>query len=464
MENRKKLKLTYAIIVVTIVALLATLTLDLPMYTGLLTGFVFAAAIAFHMGFKLTEISKMTYEGIKKSIIVLFLMSLIGMLIGMWMGGGTVPAMIYYGLIYLTNSNIILAAFISCTIVSSIMGTAFGTVSTIGTVFISLAIGLNIPLAPLTGAIVSGSFFGDRTSPLSGSLNMTSQLTQTRVLDNIKHMNFTTIPTYALCLLLYWFTGRSYTGNFSGSSEVIYLQNLLNSSFNIDFILLISPIIILLCALVIKLPTLKSISTGLAASIIIYMTKNSGSAVDAMDFLINGFHPANSEISKLIAGGGLISMINIILLILASSGLIGILEGTNVIDPLINNFTKKIKNARDLIHKTSLLCISITTITCNQSLAIIISGHYLKTIYDDFNLSRNTLARTISDVGVVIVPLIPWNVNALFVVSITGVSTLEYLPYAFLCYIPVVMTFIYPFFIKNRANKSAKKENSKSLK
>ena len=58
MENRKKLKLTYAIIVVTIVALLATLTLDLPMYTGLLTGFVFAAAIAFHMGFKLTEISK----------------------------------------------------------------------------------------------------------------------------------------------------------------------------------------------------------------------------------------------------------------------------------------------------------------------------------------------------------------------------------------------------------------------
>lgn len=378
MQRKKDLKLTYAIILVTVSALLITLTMDKPLYLGLMAGLVFASIIAIFKGFKVKQIIKMLYKGIKESIIILFLMSLIGMLIGMWMGGGTVPSMIYYGFTYLTNSNIILTAFISCTVVSSIMGTAFGTVSTIGTVFLSLAIGLDIPLAPLTGAIVSGSFFGDRTSPLSGSLNMTSAMTQTTVMDNIKHMNYTTIPTYILCILLYWIVGRSYTGNFAGSTEIIYLQNLIDTTFNIDFTLLISPLLILLCAIILKLPTLKSISVGLIASILIYIVRDMESLSHVSYFLIFGYHPENPEISKLISGGGLLSMVDIILLILSSSGLIGLLEGTNVIDPLIENFTKNIKSAKNLIHKTSILCISITTITCNQSLSIIIPGHYLK--------------------------------------------------------------------------------------
>ncbi len=464
MQKGKDLKLTYAIILVTILALLTTLAMNKPLYLGLLAGLLFSSLVALAKGHNFNQIIKMIFEGIKKSIIILFLMSLIGMLIGMWMGGGTVPSMIYYGFTYLTNSNIILAAFISCTLVSSIMGTAFGTVSTIGTVFLSLAIGLDIPLAPLTGAIVSGSFFGDRTSPLSGSLNMTSALTQTTVIDNIKHMNYTTIPTYILCILLYWFIGKNYTGNFAGSTEIINLQNLLDATFSIDFMLLISPLLILICAVILKLPTLTSISVGLVASIIMYMTRDIGSLSDVSNFLIFGYHPENPEISKLISGGGFLSMVDILFLILSSSGLIGILEGTNVIDPLIANFTRNIKSAKNLVHKTSILCISITTITCNQSLSIIIPGHYLKTVYDDFKVSRNTLARTISDVGVVIVPLIPWNVNALFVVSITGVPTLDYLPYAFLCYIPVIITFIYPFFWKESANQPVKKESSNSTK
>lgn len=54
---------------------------------------------------------------------------------------------------------------------------------------------------------------------------------------------------------------------------------------------------------------------------------------------------------------------------------------------------------------------------------------------------------------------------AIILVTILALlTTLDYLPYAFLCYIPVIITFIYPFFWKKSANKPVKKEISNSTK
>lgn len=96
--------------------------------------------------------------------------------------------------------------------------------------------------------------------------------------------------------------------------------------------------------------------------------------------------------------------------------------------------------------KTALLRIVVCAITCSQALTTIIPGQYLKKVYSNFSVSKNTLARTISDAGIIIVALIPWNINAILVSSVTKVSTLEYLPYAFFCYLLPLLTFIYPNF------------------
>jgi Na+/H+ antiporter NhaC len=60
----------------------------------------------------------------------------------------------------------------------------------------------------------------------------------------------------------------------------------------------------------------------------------------------------------------------------------------------------------------------------------LITGNYFIEKYDAFKIDRRLLARTISDTGVVCVPLIPWNINGILVATVTGVSTAAYLPYA----------------------------------
>ncbi len=123
-----------------------------------------------------------------------------------------------------------------------------------------------------------------------------------------------------------------------------------------------------------------------------------------------------------------------------------------MIKPLIDMFSKTIKTAKELVLKTSILCIVINAITCNQSLSIIIPGKFLSKEYENKKLRREDLARTIADSGVVTVPLLPWNVNALAIVTILGVSTMSYLPYAFLCYLLPIMTVAYGFFAKIPSN------------
>jgi NhaC family Na+:H+ antiporter len=444
--NIINIKYTYLTIFISLASIIAAILLRAAVYWGLFAGFIVAVIVSFINGYSLKEVYSMTVTGVKRALLVLIMLSLIGMLISIWMASGTIPSMIFYGFKYLSGTNIILAAFITCSVISMVLGTALGTISTVGSVFLSLAIGLGFPLAPLVGAVVSGSYLGDRTSPMSSSANLTAVITETNIIDNIKHMMSTTIPVFSVTGLVYMIIGNKFVSKAGNLYEIEYIQNLLSSNFNISFISLIPPLLILLTSVILRLPIVKSIAIGLSASVLIFLIRDGALLKDTLYIAINGYYPIDKYIAKIMAGGGLISMKNVLLVIIFSTALNGILEGTRMIAPLIERFSSSITNFKNLIHKTSILCIAISVITCNQTLSSIIPGQYLKKTYENFSISRNTLARTISDTGIIIVPLIPWNVNAILVSSIMGISALKYIPFAFLCYLLPMLTFIYPSF------------------
>ena len=127
-------------------------------------------------------------------------------------------------------------------------------------------------------------------------------------------------------------------------------------------------------------------------------------------------------------------MIEVLLIIIGAIALSSIFQGTGFIKPIINKITSKIKSKGELILKTGIVS-SILTIACDQSVGIILTGGLLKDKYKELGIKNDILARTISDTGIIIAPLIPWNVNSLFILIITGVSTVTYAPYAILCYV-----------------------------
>ena len=69
-------------------------------------------------------------------------------------------------------------------------------------------------------------------------------------------------------------------------------------------------------------------------------------------------------------------------------------------------FLKNIKTYSQLTRKAAILSIVLSILTCNQTLTSIVTGKYLNSYYDDLNIKRNYLAKTIGDTGLNIVGII----------------------------------------------------------
>ena len=65
--------------------------------------------------------------------------------------------------------------------------------------------------------------------------------------------------------------------------------------------------------------------------------------------------------------------------------------------------------------------------------------------YDDLNIDRKVLSRSLEDTGTMCAALIPWNSNGIFMATTLGVATVQYIPYAFLGLITPVVAIAFAF-------------------
>ena len=151
----------------------------------LLLGFFIFTYISWRRGFILRDIIKMSFNGGKRAFVVLEVFLLIGIITSTWIASGTVAAIIYYGIKYMNPNFFILYTFLISCVVSFLLGTSLGTVSTVGVALILMAKGGNINIDIAAGAIIAGAYFGDRCSPMSSSAILVANLTRTNLYTNI---------------------------------------------------------------------------------------------------------------------------------------------------------------------------------------------------------------------------------------------------------------------------------------
>ncbi|MFR3754199.1 MAG: Na+/H+ antiporter NhaC family protein [Enterocloster sp.] len=139
-------------------------------------------------GYSARETGSMLWEGIFPGTEYPYYFVFIGGLTAVWRISGTIPYILYYAVGSIHPRYFVLCTFLLCSSMSFLTGTSFGTASTMGVIcmLISNAAGLSPFLTG--GAILSGSFFGDRCSPMSSSAQLICSLTRTDIYLNIKLM------------------------------------------------------------------------------------------------------------------------------------------------------------------------------------------------------------------------------------------------------------------------------------
>src|SRR5699024_155736 len=113
-----------------------------------------------------------------------------------------------------------------------------------------MGIGMSMGINPamIAGAIISGSYFGDKMSPLSDTTNLAAGLTNTDLFVHIKHMLYTTVPGLIIALAAFFIIGINVIGNSTASPEDIQIMmTSMSENFVISPWLLLVPGLVILC-------------------------------------------------------------------------------------------------------------------------------------------------------------------------------------------------------------------------
>lgn len=440
-------------IIILIICVLISIIWKLPIFAAIFITAFFTFGLLVRYNYPIRPIIKRIGMNIKLVSKVLIILGFISILIPLMMQIGALPNLIYYFSDIIAAYNILICAFIIASIMSMLNGTAIGTLTILVPLFLSIAYNIKIPVEYVIGALVSGAYFGDRTSPLSSCAHLTATITKTKVTKNIKLMLLGSVIPVAISITYYYFLGNGYT--LTDTSSIEELKLAISNNFDIHWFYLI-PIFILIGLIVLKVSIVKTIIIVYFFSLSIYLYQGFDIS-NYYDFSINGYLSSDLYLSTVLKSSGLIKMVNVLLVIIASAMLNSLFEVGEILDNIVSPFLKNIKTYGQLTKKASLLSIILSMITCNQTLTSIVTGNYMNQYYDDHNIDRSYLAKTIGDTGLNIVGIIPWNVNGLMIATLTGVSTLSYARFSvFILLLPIMSTFIHPLLIKMRHNYSNK--------
>ena len=415
---------------------------------------MFAALIALNFGFRW----KVLQEGIVKSIGsamgAIIILLIIGSLTGTWLIGGIVPAMIYYGIQILDPSIFLFASCIVSAIVASAIGSSWTTVATIGVALITIGKAIGIPTEMTAGAIISGSYFGDKISPLSDTTNLASAMAEVDLIRHIKYMLYTTIPSIIISLVLFLVLGFNFSGNIdSNDINQIILQ--IEENFHIGPELFIAPLIMvfLIFKKVPAFPTLF-IGTILGAITALLFQEKAISTISESDVLTGLTYYKvilQSMFGEINIGGDLLSsngmygMLNTVWLIICAMIFGGIMEKAGFLKIIANSIMTKAKSHSSLVASTAGSCMFFNLTASDQYLAIVVPGRMYKSMYKKRKLAPENLSRTLEDTGTVTSVLIPWNTCGAYQASVLSVATIAYLPFCFFNIISPFMTLIYAY-------------------
>lgn len=387
-------------------------------------------------------INKGIVSGLKPGIIPIFIFLLVGALIAVWIQAGIIPTLMVVGFKIISVKWFVPSVFIVCAIVGSAVGSAFTVMSTIGIAFFGIGATIGLNPALVVGAIVSGSVFGDKMSPLSESTNLASAIAGADLFKHIKHMMWSTVPAFVISLILFAFLGMSnVNADLSGIDTVI---NILEKNFSISFWSIIPIILMLACAWK-KIPAIITILLNIIVGIIMILIQSPSVGITKIATMVEkGFvaETGNQEIDLLLSRGGIDSMMPTVSLIILTLSLGGILMEIGLITTVIEALVKKLNSAWQLIVITLLSSIGVNIFIGEQFLSVILPGNAFKDAYKEKKLDPVVLGRTLEDGGTVINYLIPWGIAGSFVASTFGIPTLTYLPFVFFSLLSPVFSIV----------------------
>lgn len=386
------------------------------------------------------------YKTLAESVGVLLTVLMVGVVVGTWTMCGTVPTVIYYGLLIFSPKWFLLSILLLCFAMAFVTGSSWTTAGTIGVAFMGVGISLGIPAGITAGCIISGALCGDLQSPLGAATNLTASVSKADLYETLKSLALITIPTIIMCGIFFTFIGFEYGDIGADTKQVTEIMQGIMSEFYISPVMLI-PIAVLFSMILLKIPTVPTLITASVSGIFLSAILQGNSLKLSFMSMYSGYlsDTGIELLDKLLTRGGLMSMSSTVLLIIFALALAGCLERTKVMIAVVEKISSILKQRFSLIVTSYAISTILGFFSADCHMAIVLSSNAMQEKYDEIGIKRTVLARTVHDGATGLAPLIPWTTAGVYMSSTLGASVGEYLPYFALGYIMTVVTLLSAF-------------------
>ena len=356
-------------------------TIGGPAQIALLMAGMSAGAVGVKYGVNWSQLELATAVGISKALPAIFILLMVGTLVGTWMLSGTVPFLIYWGLQIIAPEIFYVATVIICAVVAVSIGSSWTTAGTVGVALVGIAAAAGMSIEVTAGAIISGAYFGDKLSPLSDTTNLAAAVSETELFEHIRYLLWTTVPAIAIALV--FFAIKSYSNAAEiDQAQIVSISTAIEQNFNLSAWLIL-PVAVTLGLAVLRRPALVALLAGsVAAAIVGIMTQTAMTAAEGTDSAAlsatkqiwltaaNGYTSTtgHAQLDELLSRGGMESMLNTVWLILTAMFFGGMLEKSGCLRVLVQYLLLGVSSGGSLMRRAGLTSLGTNLIASDQYL------------------------------------------------------------------------------------------------
>jgi NhaC family Na+:H+ antiporter len=413
-----------------------------PNQVALMFAALIAIAVGFKNGYRLGDFTGEIRNGIAIGLPAILILLVVGALIGTWAMSGTILAMTYYGLQILNPEYFYVTAAIVCALISSGIGSSWTTAATVGIGLMAICDAMELSRAITAGAVISGAYFGDRMSPLSGTSNLATASAGSELYAHVASSLWTALPSLLIALVVFFLLGEPAEFDLSAILAIIEQKSVVS-------VWALLPLLLLLLLAALRVPAavaifISALSAGVLGvvlnpdAIIAFVGEPDLSPALALlkgvwSALATGFvsDTGSEKLDQLLTRGGMESMLSTVWLIIAALCFGSIFESMGLLNRLTEPLVRRLHSVGALVAGIVATCLGANVVTSDQYIAIVLPGRIFKAATDNADQSPILLSRSLADAATVTSPLVPWNSCGAYMSATLGVPTFTYLPYCF---------------------------------
>ncbi len=422
-----------------IVVFIATglLALRISLHSILFIALLWTGMHARWLGYDYLAIRGFMTDAVTRALPAIAIFLLIGMVIASFIHSGTIATLMYFGLDWISPALFLPVGLLLCSLMSVATGTSWGTVGTLGIVFIGIGQSIGVPLPIVAGMIVCGATFGDKLSPISDTTNLAALSAGTDLYRHIYSMLFTTTPSYVLALLLFALIGMSYGETAFAQADVSTIQESLAARFQLNPVLTLLPLLVLAVLSARRAAAEVAMATAIVTAVVIAIFYQGGAPSTVLNALWDN-SPGNTGIAsldELLGRGGMYAMSWTLLLALLAIALGGVLHAAGFLETLLSGIVNRVRRTSSLIA-TTIGSSFVGNLAMGEAyISIILNCQLFSRKFAQQGLDAAVLSRSVEEGATMTTALIPWTTAGAFYAATLGVSVVEYLPYAFFNYL-----------------------------